>query len=100
MTPSAIPNSWAASNELKTRGPILLEAMIGMPIVVNAIQTLLMKKTISHGVLGGLAGCLFQKKRPLPPKDMSHALFSGAQKLVRAFLCFFAQGLLKVPDAR
>jgi hypothetical protein len=40
------------------------------------------------------------KKRPLPPKDMSHALFSGAQKLVRAFLCFFTQGLLEVPDAR
>jgi|TARA_B100000035_G_C20607506_1_gene382476 gamma-glutamyl phosphate reductase len=59
MTPAAIPNSWAASCELKTRGPILLEAMIGMPSVVNAIQTLLMKKTISHGVLGGSAGCLF-----------------------------------------
>ena len=100
MTPAAIPNSWAASCELKTRGPILLEAMIGMPSVVNAIQTLLMKKTISHGVLGGSAGCLF-KKRPLLPKDpMAHTLFSGAQKLFRAFLCFFAQGLLKVPDAR
>lgn len=100
MTPAAIPNSWAASCELKTRGPILLEAMIGMPSAVNAIQTLLMKKTISHGVLGRSAGCLFQKNDPCLRRTMSHALFSGAQKLVRAFLCFFTQGLLEVPDAR
>ena len=47
-----------------------------------------------------LGRVFISKKRPLPPKDMSHALFSGAQKLVRAFLCFFTQGLLEVPDAR
>lgn len=47
-----------------------------------------------------LGRVFISKKRPLPPKDMSHALFSGAQKLVRAFFCFFTQGLLEVPDAR
>ena len=41
------------------------------------------------------------EKLSLHPNDpISDALFSGTQKLIRAFLCFFAQGLLKVLDAR